>query len=942
MTLTPERWRQVREVLHDAMQMDEAERSAFLDSQCASDPSFRAELNELLAAEGELGSSFLEKPAAANIEPSRTFESAPVLAAGTQLGVYIVQKLIGAGGMGEVYRAHDKRLDRDVAIKVLPEYLTSDPARLSRFEQEARATAALNHPNILAVYQMATDNGISYLVEELLEGETLRERLRRGPIPLRKAINYTVQIAHGLAAAHDRGIVHRDLKPENLFITKDGRVKILDFGLARLVSSKNASGEEATVTQKTGPGTVLGTPGYMSPEQVRGKTVDHRADIFAFGTILYEMVTGKQPFRKSTSADTMAAILKEDPSSISQVAPATPPGLQRVVHRCLEKDPEERFHSAHDLAFALEALSETGSSATLHTRHSVSTKRWIWIAAALAAVAMVAALLLWWKVPPAVPVVESVTQLTDDAEVKDHGTPFTDGSRIYFVEGTTGGLKIAQVSVSGGRTALVETRLANLWIGGLAQDGSSLLAMNWGVTASPLWSVPLPAGEPRRLGNVEVENAALFPDGRILFQKGADLFVADKTGSHPSKLVSIVRETGHPAISPDGMRIVVPVDEPGGGQALVEIDVERKSQRTILTPPLDEGLGYAVEWTPDGRYLLYRIGHGSESDLWLLPMQSGILRRSKSPIRLTNGPLYYGGACPSLDGKHIFAVGSKRRGELVRYDMHSHQFVPFLSGISAVDPHFSDDGKWVVYTSYPDHTLWRSRTDGSERMQLTYPPMEVAHPFISPDGTRVVFRTPGGKIYLVGIDGGLPQMIIEKNSTAASWSPDGNLLVASFWSESSSGEGDKNYLQIFDVRHGNLSPIPSSRGACCAEWITNDTLVAANQEATKVANQEATKFMIFDVKTGKTSDLASGNFISWNLSPDRKYFYFTTGGAEPTVQRLRFADRRIETITSLKDLRRVVDRTEGTTQVNVAPDGSPVFTRDIGSQEIYSLTIKWP
>src|SRR5215469_9032038 len=278
----------------------------------------------------------------------------------TMLGQYEIRSPLGAGGMGEVYRAHDTRLDRDVAIKVLPEYLTSDRERLRRFEQEARSTAALNHPNILAVYQMATANGISYLVEELLEGETLRERLRRGPIPLRKAIEYAVQVAHGLAAAHDKGVVHRDLKPDNLFITKDGRVKILDFGLARLAQSKDVTSTDPTVAQGTEPGMVMGTAGYMSPEQVRGKTVDHRADIFAFGTILYEMVTGKQPFRKPTSAETMTAILNEEPPSISQITPATPLGMQRVVHRCLEKDPEQRFHSSHDLAFALEALSDSG------------------------------------------------------------------------------------------------------------------------------------------------------------------------------------------------------------------------------------------------------------------------------------------------------------------------------------------------------------------------------------------------------------------------------------------------------------------------------------------------------------------------------------------------------------------------------------------------------
>ena len=285
------------------------------------------------------------------------------LTPGTILGQYEIRSPLGAGGMGEVYRAHDTRLNREVAIKVLPESLTADPDRLRRFEQEARAAAALNHPNILAVYQMATHEGVSYMVSELLEGETLRERLRRGPIPLRKAIDYGVQIAHGLAAAHEKGIVHRDLKPDNLFVTQDGRVKILDFGLAKLAQPKDASGAECNrcvpLPYGTEPGMVMGTVGYMSPEQVRGKTADHRSDIFAFGTILYEMVTGKQTFRKPTSAETMTAILNEDPPSISQVTAATPPGLQRVVHRCLEKNPEQRFQSASDMAFALEALSDT-------------------------------------------------------------------------------------------------------------------------------------------------------------------------------------------------------------------------------------------------------------------------------------------------------------------------------------------------------------------------------------------------------------------------------------------------------------------------------------------------------------------------------------------------------------------------------------------------------
>jgi serine/threonine protein kinase len=284
------------------------------------------------------------------------------LAAGTKLDGYEILGLLGAGGMGEVYRARDVVLKRDVAIKILPSFVSRDPDRLHRFEKEAQAGAALSHPNILAVHRFGVFEGAPYLVSELLEGSTLRQVFQRGPLPVRKTIDYAVQIAHGLASAHEQGIIHRDLKPENLFVTKDGRIKILDFGLAKLMQPQpEPDGNAPTISRGTDSGTVMGTVGYMSPEQVRGKAIDHRTDIFSFGAIVYEMLTGTRAFQRSTSAETMTAILNDDPPTISQLVQTTPPGLQRVVHRCLEKNPEQRFHSASDLAFALEALSESGS-----------------------------------------------------------------------------------------------------------------------------------------------------------------------------------------------------------------------------------------------------------------------------------------------------------------------------------------------------------------------------------------------------------------------------------------------------------------------------------------------------------------------------------------------------------------------------------------------------
>ncbi len=285
----------------------------------------------------------------------------------THLGPYDIVALLGAGGMGEVYRARDPRLGREVAIKVLPAAFSADVDRLRRFEQEARAAAALNHPCILAVFDIGTEAGTTFVVSELLEGKTLREALRSGALPVRKATAYAVQIAEGLAAAHEKGIVHRDLKPENLFITSDGRVKILDFGLAKLTEPLGADAgvsNLATTPGSTSPGMIVGTVGYMAPEQIQGLPVDARTDLFALGCVLYEMLSGARAFSGRTGVDTMSAILNADPADLAASAGGIPAGLDRIVRHCLEKDPAQRFHSARDVAFALGELASAGSSAS--------------------------------------------------------------------------------------------------------------------------------------------------------------------------------------------------------------------------------------------------------------------------------------------------------------------------------------------------------------------------------------------------------------------------------------------------------------------------------------------------------------------------------------------------------------------------------------------------
>lgn len=322
------------------------------------------------------------------------------LTAGTKLGSYEIVSFIGAGGMGEVYRARDSRLGRDVALKVLPASFAADPERLRRFEQEARAVAALSHPNILAVHDLGQHEGTPFLVSELLEGESLREILARGPLSHRKAIDYAVQIAHGLAAAHGKDIAHRDLKPDNIFVTRDGRVKILDFGLAKTVQKQTVHGQDgglATMTAfapATDIGIVMGTAGYMSPEQVRGAAVDCRTDIFSFGAVLYEMLSGSRAFKRDTPADTMAAILNDDPPETLESGRQIPSALDRIVRHCLEKAPEQRFQSARDLAFDLESVTSLTSSGGLPASKVKERRRW-WYAAAVALLVAAAAAIGW-------------------------------------------------------------------------------------------------------------------------------------------------------------------------------------------------------------------------------------------------------------------------------------------------------------------------------------------------------------------------------------------------------------------------------------------------------------------------------------------------------------------------------------------------------------------
>jgi serine/threonine protein kinase len=394
--VTPERWKQIERVFEEAIDLPSGARPAFLERTCQGDEEMRREVESLLGAHEE-ASSLLDHQSRF-LPQSLGHEERFSLTTGQMLGRYRILSLIGHGGMGEVYRARDPELGRDVAIKVLPTAFSADLDRLARFEQEAYATGALNHPNIVSVYDIGASGGNPYIVSELLEGETLREKLRCAQLSQRKGIDYALQIAQGLAAAHEHGILHRDLKPENVFITNDERAKILDFGLAKLMQLGIGDAQSPMPRIDTHPGAVMGTVGYTAPEQVRGQKVDHRADIFSFGCILYEILSGRKAFGGGSPVDTLGAILKEDPPDLSESNRNVSPALERLVLHCLEKNPAARFNSARDLAFALEALGSSNISASqpttlapIRTRWRVS---WPWLVAGLAGMGVILAFVL--------------------------------------------------------------------------------------------------------------------------------------------------------------------------------------------------------------------------------------------------------------------------------------------------------------------------------------------------------------------------------------------------------------------------------------------------------------------------------------------------------------------------------------------------------------------
>ena len=523
------------------------------------------------------------------------------LAPGLKLGRYELAASIGAGGMGEVYRAHDARLGRDVAVKIISASLAQDAGRVHRFEQEARAAAALNHPNILAVYDVGTHEGSPYVVSELLEGATLRDRLHEGPLPMRKVVDYALQIARGLAAAHDRGIVHRDLKPDNIFITDDGRAKILDFGLAKL-TRRESGDEDLTRTIQSEPGTILGTVGYMSPEQVRGKDADPRSDLFSFGAVLYEMVSGLRAFKGESSADILSAILKEEPQDLVDINAGVSPAMDRIVRHCLEKNPAERFRSAHDLAFDLETLSSISKpSQELPLPAPAKTRPWFWLVVAIVLAVILGCAAFFVGHSPQAAALPQFHQLTYRSGTIYSARFTSDGNSILYTAAWDG----SPMALFTSRSDSVESRslAPGTWVAAISSKNQLAVLLQPRVTTAgsvslpdgTLALLPLEGGAPRPLLQ-HVNYADWTPDGSELavIRAISDAGVQNRTLSgnqleFPIDTIIYTPPRGwlsHVRFSPGGKYLAFQEHVPGGDDGKLVV-VDRTGKKVAESPHYD-------------------------------------------------------------------------------------------------------------------------------------------------------------------------------------------------------------------------------------------------------------------------------------------------------------------------------------------------------------------
>jgi Tol biopolymer transport system component len=717
------------------------------------------------------------------------------LSAGSRLGPYEILAPIGAGGMGEVYRAKDPRLGREVAIKVLPLSFSQDADRLRRFEQEAKAAGVLNHPNITAVYDIGSHEGAPYVVQELLEGETLRAELASGAFAPRKAIECAREIAEGLAAAHEKGIVHRDLKPENLFVTRGGRIKILDFGLAKLTESP--SGRQATnlpTSTPTEPGVVMGTLGYMSPEQVKGKPADARSDIFAFGAVLYEMLSGKRAFHGDSAGETMASILKEDPPELSVTNQSISPGLERLVRHCLEKNPERRFQNSSDIAFALQSLSE-GSGSVVPGAPTLSGRRvprgLLWGIAGLLAGAIAATLTIGHGSPRTSPGRPIRFEVAAPQNQRVVGTVALaqDGSRLAFIAREPGGATMLWIRALGDPKAEVLRGTEGAELPFWSPDGKSVGFFAGG----ELKRIAISGGPPQTVAPAtpDVRGASWGADDRIVFAPSfsGPLMRISASGGKPEPATTLGKgrnEGTHrwPWFLPDGRHFLYYAVE-GGGAEPGEIFVG------------DLGSGDVKHITQSSSLAVYASGY-------LLFVRGGTLvaqafdadrlelRGDAAPLAvdLPSNAQASGqrALSASLDGILSWRTQPSSTSQPVLFDRQGHELGRLAEAGAWGCPRLSPDRQRLAIaravTESGVQDIWMIDIARNVATRMTLDPADDTNPSWSSDGTRLVFQSTRkgalADLYIMRADQpGTEELLLgsEASNTPESCAPDGRSLL---------------------------------------------------------------------------------------------------------------------------------------------------------------------
>jgi eukaryotic-like serine/threonine-protein kinase len=944
----------------EALDLSADERRDFLDRTCRDQPELRRRVDALLEEHDRLQGFLSESP----LRPQDNGTPDHGISAGTRLGRYSVVELLGSGGMGQVYRAIDADLRRDVALKVLPPDMDGNAERVARFRREARALAVLNHPNICTIYEIGEQNGRIFIAMEFMEGMTLQQRIAHPPLDLDTALTLATEMADALDAAHTAGIVHRDIKPANIFVTSRGHAKVLDFGLAKVIRA--STGGDAS-TELTSPGSPMGTVAYMSPEQVRGKQLDERTDLFSFGVVLYEMVTGVRPFRGESTALTYEAILNGTPFSPTRLNPDLPAGLEDIVNKALEKDCDLRYQHAAEIRADLKRMkrdTESGRVSAASGRRDVATSAvssarriplWLWpvVGVILPAVAW----LMRPTLPP--PQVTGVSQLTNDDIPKSWGDAgprnplYTDGTRIYFEDISALSVKLREVSTEGGETQLLSETAKPFALEGLSPNGSDLLVLGNIATfsqfdAAPLFSLSLPGLQERRIGDLtggfhahvwSPDGTTLYSDGSSFSATSSEIVATDADGGHRRTLFTVTGKPTWLRVSPDGRLLRLSV-EIATGSSIWEANIDGSHLHRVLDG-WDGGARLCCgNWTADGRYFIFQSTRNGQSRLWAMRETGDSLYKvSREPVELTQGAMSEESPLPSRDGQKIFFIGSVRRGEVMRYDLKAHSLAPFLAGFSAVGIDFSKDGQRMVWTSFPDGVLWQSKVDGSDKIQLTFPPMVGDTGRWSPDGTRIVFSSsyPGKppQLYLIPSGGGEPEQLTPRvpASGDGSWSQDGESIAYS----GLNSEG-KLALLIVDLKTHQVTAVPNSEGLISPRWSPDGKYLLAMPE-------DFSRLMLFDFAHQSWQELTRGKlqfaaYPAW--LPDSKCVVFNSlVNSNFPEYRICLADRKLAHIADMGQSGKLVFGLDGW-WTGVAPDGSILGTRDAGTQEIYALDVKWP